>query len=598
MDKARLRTLPLRALPWICAALPPLFMLFLIGAWRQQVPFYDDWEFVNYYRDLESGKLDWRSLFAQYNEHRLVVLKVAVVAMFRWFDGDWGALCYLGFATALATLGQILFLARPLLSRGRLMPAVLCAAVSLAVFSPAQGQVWLWGVTFVVFLPVALLLACILVLRTSWPAWVRFTACLFLCQVSAYSHGTGVVTWVAITVYLIMAAAPEKRRGMREKWWFLGIWAGAGLALTALQFLGYQMSGAAEKSTASFAERIPTAFTFLGAVLGGHLGIGTAFSPLAFSALLGEGLLVAFAAALVWLWLCRHDRALWHEAAPWVALCVASLLAGGLITGSRFGLGLEQALETRYNTSCVGLSVGLLLLYVTLWRKYRIGPWPRAAVALYLALLVTSAAAGIHYMRVWHVWRLQAAAPVAWARFFEPDASRLSFPVQTSVLDRAEYLEAEGMLRQITLAAAPDLSIYRVSKSPLTPSRAVFDTLVPGEAPGQFHASGFAFVQKGARPADLVLLVARDAKGGGKVVAIAPMRAPENLFRFDRERKLPQARQYYGGWHCAFSAESLPAGEFVLRAYALDLPERRVYPIGESEYRFTDRSRADGIGAR
>ncbi|MGO8822669.1 MAG: hypothetical protein ACLQT6_09730 [Desulfomonilaceae bacterium] len=61
----------------ICCAAPFLYICYLVNKYAVDVPFWDDWAHVPMIRHFLDGNLQWSELWAQHNEHRLLIFRIA-----------------------------------------------------------------------------------------------------------------------------------------------------------------------------------------------------------------------------------------------------------------------------------------------------------------------------------------------------------------------------------------------------------------------------------------------------------------------------------------------------------------------------------------
>jgi hypothetical protein len=212
------------------------------------------------------------------------------------------------------------------------------------------------------------------------------------------------------------------------------------------------------------------------------------------------------------------------------------------------------------------------------------GPLPAVAVGAVAALLAWGWGVGAAGMDEWHSARLQARTSLHYVQFLKPrqrwrlDGSTEVVREQGAVLDRHGQLDPP-------LARDLGLDGFTLRERVLLREEARIES-AGLDAEGRIELNGFAWLPSANRRADGVLLVARDAAGAPRVVAIAELAglpiahitAHEHAFNFVR---LPGV-EHFG----AFAARILPAQlppqpEIVLEAYAVDAARMRLEPLGD-----------------
>lgn len=228
-------------------------------------------------------------------------------------------------------------------------------ALSLHVFSFAQGTNWLWGwqiqwflSLFAAVLSIALATWSLRVTRP-WAYVAGSAAAALVCQ---YGIASGMVAWGASA--LVLAFHPFRRR-------ILPIWLAVAAIATAVYFLGYVRHDGLPSLLVAL-DRPLAFFEYVGNYLSGPLGRHAAA---------GFAVAIVFAAlALI------GARRQWRDPElfmPWVAL---GAFAGGnaLLTGiGRLGMGAGQGLASRYATIALLMSVALVPLGILAFRAWSAG---------------------------------------------------------------------------------------------------------------------------------------------------------------------------------------------------------------------------------
>ena len=382
----------------ILAFVPPLVTSFLVWRYTVDVPILDQWSMVEDLRQHAAGEWGLLELVRSHNGHRILVSRLILVPLASETGWNVRVEVMLNLLAASALLLAVLAGVRPL-SAGRSVyhPRLLLAtaAATLAVFSLAQWENWLWGSQLQVYLAVLFSVAAMVTLSVSRLGWGSWALAVLLVLLASFSQAPGLVAW---PVGLILLAVHPEVRGRRAA--MLAGWAVAAACL--LWFYAQDLPGDAGARGVSldFLDDPGRALIFVLTILGAPVVsfTGSAWppevswvAPVAGTALLGVSGRLAWA-----LWRSRTARAselLFPLAAVVWVLGVASLIALG-----RAHLGLPSAMASRYVTLAtpawvVTVALGIRVATsgvegVALPRAFG-GGW---ALAAYLGLLASSLA--------------------------------------------------------------------------------------------------------------------------------------------------------------------------------------------------------------
>lgn len=398
----------------VVVLLPAVAVLGLLRAYAVDVPFWDQWELVGTLAALDTGSLGWSDVFRQHNEHRMVFPKLIMLGLAPLTGWNVVAEMLVGVGLATATLMVLAALMRPLAEvAGRVERLAALLVVSLAVFSLAQWENWLWGWQIQWFLGVLAAIAAIALATWSlgrdqpWPFAVAAAAAAAVCQ---FSLASGLVVWVLAGA--VLACHPRRRA-------VLVLWLALFAVATAIFFVGYQQQAAHPPLATAF--RQPGAFlTYLGNYLSGPIG----FAPRAGYATTVLFLLLGLAAWLRW----RHAPA---RVLPWLAIGGFALANAALTGIGRVGFGAGQGLAGRYVTIAALLVVAvvpLALLAIPGLRLAKIAGLTGLAALLVLGSLDGLAGAEAHARRLGEgrdcLLRIEAASDECLRKLY-PDAAVL-----------------------------------------------------------------------------------------------------------------------------------------------------------------------------
>ena len=324
---------------------PAILLICLVLTYGVNVPYADQWVFIDAVAKLRAGEPLWKELFSQHNEHRMVFPKLVMIGL-AWLT-RWNVIAEMivSVAVAGATLFTLMALAQPILrDADRITRAWVPFILSAIVFSLTQWQNWLWGWQTAWFLAVLAAVSSIALaarsLRSGRP-WIWVVAAAAMAIVCQFSLASGIAAWFATA--LVLAFHPGR-------WRIIPVWFVLAAATSALYFVGYTRPPHHPTLLAALDQPLALILYmsgYLAGPLGSHAGLGLT-AACAFVVLAGGVLR-------------RH----WHRrehVVPWIAIG-AFAGANALITGiGRVGFGPSQGLESRYVTVSLLLSAALVPL--------------------------------------------------------------------------------------------------------------------------------------------------------------------------------------------------------------------------------------------
>ena len=360
---------------WFLVFLPAVTILGCILYFAIEVPVLDDWDTPGHlYQQMLEGDVSLSHFFSQHNESRKVIPKiisggvgliagyrVSVFSLLAWF---------IVFLTFLLLLR--------LLPRGiQQQPQVLfCSALllGLLVFSPAQQTMQLQqAIAFAQVLPPLYLALSLWIQSLNWAYPRTVVACCLLSVLATFSFVNGMLCWLLACPFFRVwltdwpTAPPLYKRTILT--WTGGYFCCAGVALS-LYFWDYHSHG----TSASFQVLLHDPglglqyfMTWVGAPL-------TRFtewdSRVLFATLSGSGLLLVGGITLggmLWTWRRTGNREIPCLSFPWICFTSYGLLSGLMNTVGRTGMGLDNALASRYSSYSLWVPVGLIGSVTTVW---------------------------------------------------------------------------------------------------------------------------------------------------------------------------------------------------------------------------------------
>jgi hypothetical protein len=363
MTRASLKVL----LSTLIAAVPAAVLGILIAKNWVDVPLFDEWDTPGRLLKevLVEGRLSWATLFAQHNESRMVLPKVlwlSVAALFGWDTRIGQALTWVVAVTTWACWAMLVHrgAAHSLLRR-----FVLLTLMSLVFFSTNQWENWLWAFQLTVFMPGLCLSACLVIHHSSLSYNRKIFLCALLSFVSTYSNANGMLCWILgwpLPFRDPDMVAAGKPRARRRKLGPTLVYAIIMVLSIAGYFYGYRTPPNHPGAGPALAQPQEVLYHFL-AWIGNPFARGAGSTPLRTATIAGLITVAIFVFVCLFAWWRRstfRDERRWRQFHPWLVVSLYGLATGLIITVGRVGLGVEQAISTRYITFACYVFVGLV----------------------------------------------------------------------------------------------------------------------------------------------------------------------------------------------------------------------------------------------
>ena len=571
------RSVLLPILTFGAVALPVLYLIFLVRRYAVPIPMLDDWEMAPLIVRAHTGGLSFSDIFAQQQESRTVFPKLIFIlfAIGRYWDPrvemflsiliccltSWGIYLLLRKSNLPAVTGAVAFLLMVLL-----------------IFSPAQQELWVFASGFPSFVPACSVVWGLVAIRSNRSLRVKFMLCLALAIFSSFTLANGLLAW-ALTFPILLLTQPMPGRIKWTAGWLLA-WA----ACLTIYFWTYIKPhdlppfGPPESPLAY----VQYVLVFLGAGLG-RVGVG---DPLAASTWVGALLLLCYLTALGHALVRFRDLEYRARVFPWLALGFYSIGSGCLAALGRIQWGVSQALESRYVTFSLYLTVALLALVPIVlgeMGKSRRSSGVRTVfaagmvllAAVYLTLELLCAAASVPLLQSRSAFIRQGQAAILFSQVLDTSEiiRNVNYPRAHFVRHNADALDRLHLLRT-PLIRSKEISKLRHSAADGTVTSGFVDSLVSaGE--DRYVTWGWAALVGKKKPADGVVLAYGDDKG--EWIAFALSNGPE--VRADVVKTLGKPDQIWSGWRVTFSRDAVPPGAKI-SVWALDAKDAKLYRLG------------------
>lgn len=337
----------------LATALPILVMLTLLVRYSVNVPWWDQLSFVDLMRKAQDGSLTFYDLWAQHNEHRILVPQAVELAVGSFTGFNFRVPVLLNLVVSLGSFGLLAHLLYRLLRGNRLFWPLLIITAWL-LFSPLAYVNWIWGFQLAFYLSVGATVLTVWLLtrrRTDEAAWL-FALAVVSAAATTYTNGNGLVIW-PIGLGLLWLKRFDRRR--------LLLWCGAGLLTVASYFYKFHRAGDSPKLTTIMKEPVAVA-KYIFAYIGRSLGV----SPVS-SRYVGFTLIVVMVISAWFL----YKKGRLPAVLPWLALAAYSLLTALLAAMSRLNFGPDHGfVSNSYPTFSVLFVIAAIILSshaVSLW---------------------------------------------------------------------------------------------------------------------------------------------------------------------------------------------------------------------------------------
>jgi hypothetical protein len=561
-----------------CFALSPALLIArLIFRYGVDIPFADEWSWTPFLFKVHEHSLTFFDFFTQHNEHRYFFPKLIFLVLAPLSSGNTREAMFFSLAMVLLTSGALYYLLSRTVQTSLNKRLFLLGILNLILFSPVQAENWTWGFQFVLFFTNFLLGAGICVAVSRRPLWIKFLLCLVISIVATFSFGGGIVAW---PFTFPLALAIEQRLTKRKIILWLSAWlCAAGLA-AASYFFDYTKPA---PHPPLFASSDPVDYLFyFTTFLGGHLSGAVRSESIIVAVENGTLLLLLYLGGLFWTIRSRAAE-FRKKMAPWLGLGAFALLNAILAAITRIGFGINQALDSRYTTFSVFLSLSVIGMFVVMvtthlpramnqpilsFRSLGITWLLTACPTLLLIGHLNASWWGIGFMQETWRSRLHGKAALLFTRVL-PDAG--------DVHTRYLFVDAASAnaASELGLIHPPLLEHAELSRLNSRLYQAGFFEGLISKAGDTWEAKGWATIPKGLRPADAILLAYDDPVKGPIAFTIALPKGP----RPDVAEALHDDRYKNSGWWCEFQRSKLPAGEHRITAWAFDAEKMIIYSL-------------------
>lgn len=580
---------------WAACLLPMLPMLYLVALIDRHgvdVPYADEFSLAPILAKASSNSITFADLWAQHNEHRYVFPRLIFILFARFADSDF-LRAEMFFSAFLAALVAVLLwaLIRRTITQSLQKSLLLSSLVTLLLFSPVQAENWTWGFQFVLFLANLFCAAGVVLAFSRQRIELRFFGCLLIAIVATFSFGNGILLWV-----LTFPAAIILGRligGKLHLGWLVG-WTFSAIGTLTPYFIDFHRPG--QIPTIGYAGTLKY-FAYVAAFLGSHLSRANSFESSVPAICAGTTLLGLYSAAAYYAFRHIRDSQVLTRMFPWFCLGAYAILSACFAAAARIGFGVQQALDSRYTSFSLYLSIGAIGLVTIAGQHIRSCGLKkyghhllRAETALLTAFLCSCLTA--------YVWGSQTMKATERSRRIGKAALLFANVLDSGSVYEKHLIANASDARRFTnqldqiglfhprLYTSADISMLPLGK----PAQAGPPSTNPSEgrtykvagfidslqqAGSRCRLTGWALLPRKGRIADGVVVGHKTEGGSASVFQVAD----QNLERPDVGQLFGLSGVWWCGWRLDFDRSLLPPGEQTVLAWAVDSESGLLYQI-------------------
>jgi hypothetical protein len=575
----------------ILAIFPALFLGYLVLKFWVNVPVWDQWEITDsVFSKIADQRFSIIDLFAQHNESRIFFPRLITLGVAYLTDWDTRYEMIIIFALACINSVNFYWLIRHTVSSSKDVAKSLfiLALINLLIFSPTQYENWFWGFQVALSTPTVCLTTGLLVFASQLNISRKVVWGMIIAAISTFSFANGLLCWVLLPISVLLS--PDWQ-SLKKKPTLIVLWMLGFITNFGLYFHNYQKP----KAHPSLSEGVQypiKAFQYFCAFLGNHLSGGNQVIAIT----IGLIQLIVLGYILLFIGRSWSDSLLRQRSAPWITISLYVLVSALITTVGRVGLGLDQALASRYASFSVYLTAALIILCVIVADSsdQRSASERRVQHSATILTVLATTCVVLHLIASLQSFtgiqkdyrvRLYAKTCLNYIAFVQ-DSCIAGSPFPLDLRERLELMNQAGVLTR-TLAQAP--FINSAGSTSTTGEVGWFEQLKQ-DASGKWLASGWATLPNRKKSAEIVLLTYQDKKGKARIFAIGSvLQDRPDVAKFKRSEAFLTS-----GWAVTFSRDKLPRRrEAELRAWAYDVQLGKTFPLGGAQVLKPDSSKSN-----
>jgi hypothetical protein len=540
------------------AIVPALLLIAAIKQYAVNVPFGDEWQMIPLFAKWHAHALTFHDLYEQHNEHRILFPKLIFLAFAALTHWNLRAEMFFSVALVAATSAAIYVLIRRTLPDSPRRVALLWVLANLLLFSPSQGENWLWGFQLQVFIPNLCLVAALVTITSAWNSSARIAVAGFFAVVASFSFGNGLLLWPLLALCLLLR---------REKKMLILIWLAMFAIVCACYFAGYRRH---VPPPGHWIEYICYFSAFLGGVLARQREGALLMSPIIIG-MAASFLYAAFAVRFL-----KQRGPDFAKTVPWLIIGAYPLGSAVIAAAARIDSGMGQAVDSRYITISSLLYLSLVMLSVLAAsgpdsRETTSSRWlartasPIATCVIVLTL--TGIPWGLRYMRNIQRERIAGLGALQFANVIDVTSAlhRHLVNSQTPI----SLLESVRILDELQLLHHPLRETARIQEKAGVPSEEAQEfgaiDLFQQRDEQTFEVSGWAFLPDDGMAGPCVVLAYRlGEEWFGFALSDTRQSRP------DIAHSKNDARYTESGWRKTFRRDAFPAEADHISAWTVD----------------------------
>ena len=322
----------------LVAAVPAVILLGIVLVYGVNVPYWDDWDFAELLRKVESHTLTFSDLAAQHSEYRPLVLRLVFLGLAYTIGWHVKAEMLVTLAMACLVSWNVYVMARQSLRGSRTAALGLLVAANLLIFAPIQWEVWLWGAAMAPMTPNVFVTGSLALVSSRLRTTPKALLAILLATVGTWTFAPAMYCWLGALVVLAVSAWDE----LWKRKWLIGLWLAAAAANLVLYFHDYVKPSYHPRLDEAI-NRPGAAVQYFLAFLGSPLArVFSEWGPevLAAAEVIGVAMLMLVLGGAVYVWRRRRSALLARQAVPWLVLAGFVLAGDAAATVARLGFGV------------------------------------------------------------------------------------------------------------------------------------------------------------------------------------------------------------------------------------------------------------------
>ena len=388
---------------YLMSFVPFIVLFIMIYTYGVNIPFFDDWAFVDLIDKYLSGALAFQDLWAQHNEHRPLTVKV--VTLVSACLTNWNLVSMMMFSAFVAFLTFVI-IAFQIGRTFRILKiggyGLLIIFSSLMLSGLSQYENWTWAIAshwfLVNFFAVS---AFVLLSNRSLGAW-GFALAVVCAGLSFLSMAHGILALI-LGLFMLMLEPKDSEGQRMSKRIRMLFWATMTVLFTLIYFVNFTRHSDSLPFSSFLNEPI-VVLKYVAAYPASALLRDIEFEALIFGSisLVLFGFVAFISIRKMW-----QDPKYYWAFMPWVSIGFYVVGTGFLTAMGRVGFGWEQALTGRYTTMSALFYVALMVLLWGLMKDYEVGKkgencWGRIGLAANIVVSVMIALSIFSSVRMFH----------------------------------------------------------------------------------------------------------------------------------------------------------------------------------------------------